>query len=61
MANPEHLELLRQGVDVWNSWRAKERSVLPDLQGANLGGAHLIGADLCDANLREAKLAGADL
>jgi hypothetical protein len=31
MANPEHLELLRQGVEVWNEWRTKEPLVLPDL------------------------------
>ena len=36
MANPEHLELLRQGVDVWNEWRAKEPSIRPDLSEANL-------------------------
>ena len=23
MANPEHFEILKQGVDVWNRWREK--------------------------------------
>jgi hypothetical protein len=23
MANPEHVEILKQGVDVWNKWRKK--------------------------------------
>jgi uncharacterized protein YjbI with pentapeptide repeats len=61
MADPEHLKLLQQGVDVWNAWRAKEPSVRPDLSRSDLSGANLIGAnlssaDLCGANLVEAKL-----
>jgi hypothetical protein len=65
VANPEHLELLRQGVEVWNGWRAEKPS-LPDPHGANLGGADLRGADLRDANfsdadLGDANLSGADL
>jgi hypothetical protein len=48
MANPEHLKLLQQGVEVWNAWMVKERSVPADL--ANLVGANLItGADLSGA------------
>ena len=50
MANSEHLELLQQGVEVWNAWRAKDRSV-PDLFSANLD-----GANLSEANLRGTKL-----
>ena len=61
VANEKHLKILRQGVEAWNAWREKEHSVLPDLRGANLGGAYLIGAELRDANLRGAKLGGADL
>jgi hypothetical protein len=36
MANPERLELLRRGVEVWNSWRTKVPSVETNLNGANL-------------------------
>jgi uncharacterized protein YjbI with pentapeptide repeats len=76
MANPEHLGLLRQGVEVWNAWRSKEPSIYPDLSGAdlreanlvkanlgwaNLGGANLGGADLREANLVKADLSGANL
>src|SRR3984885_1184714 len=66
MANPEHLALLLQGVDVWNAWRAKEPSVRPDLSKAdllraNLRKANLGGADLNEANLGGANLRGADL
>ena len=61
MANQEHLELLRQGVEAWNAWRAKEPSVRPDLSGADLSGANLSEANLSGANLSGADLSGADL
>jgi hypothetical protein len=61
MANADHLELFRQGVDVWNAWRVKEPSVRPDLFWANLRGAYLGGANLSRAHLRGANLGGADL
>jgi uncharacterized protein YjbI with pentapeptide repeats len=62
MANPEHLELLRQGVEVWN----KMRPTKPDLSGADLsaaslGKADLRAANLSGANLSRAHLSGADL
>ena len=61
MANPEHLEILRRGVETWNKWRRDHPNIYPDLIGANLIGANLRGADLGDANLRGANLSGADL
>jgi hypothetical protein len=61
MANPEHLDLLRQGVEVWSAWRAKEPSVRPDLLLANLSGANLSGANLNGANLVQADLIEANL
>jgi len=76
MANAEHLELLRQGVDVWNKWRMEQPLVVPDLreaslneaslsgvklQRADLSGASLAGASLDGANLDEADLGGSDL
>jgi Pentapeptide repeats (8 copies) len=71
VANPDHLALLQQGVDVWNAWRVKEPSIAPDLRGGklsgadlhnvNLGGADLYGANLEEANLREANFGVADL
>ena len=33
MANPEHLELLKQGAKAWNAWRRKHRRLRPDLSG----------------------------
>jgi hypothetical protein len=71
MANAEHLEILKQGVEVWNQWREDNPLLQPDLSEAdlnganlieaNLRGADLIRADLIRADLRVANLSGADL
>jgi uncharacterized protein YjbI with pentapeptide repeats len=61
MANPEHLEILRQGVEVWNDWRDTEPSVIPDLSEADLYRASLIEANLSGADLIRANLNQADL
>jgi uncharacterized protein YjbI with pentapeptide repeats len=61
VANPEHLALIRQGVDAWNKWRARKDSIVPDLSGAHLADENLGAAYLSRANLREANLGGADL
>ena len=61
MANPEHLKLLQQGVDVWNAWRKKEPSIVPDLTGANLSDVDFRRANLSKADITYANLIGADL
>lgn len=66
MANPEHLEILKQGVKAWNEWRRKHKGVRPDLRyayffRADLTEADLTEADLFEANLLEANLVGAIL
>ena len=71
MANPEHLKILKQGVELWNKWREEGLDVIPDLNHAslreadlaraNLSGANLGGADLYRADLRGAGLSVADL
>jgi uncharacterized protein YjbI with pentapeptide repeats len=61
MANPEHLEILKQSVDQWNKWRKEHPEVRPDLNKAHLAAADLRGADLRDAFLGEANLEGAKL
>jgi uncharacterized protein YjbI with pentapeptide repeats len=70
MANPEHIERLKQGVEAWNTWR-RDSPELPDLslaklRGDNLSGfdlsrTNLLGATLSFANLVRANLGGADL
>lgn len=71
MANPEHLKILKQGVDVWNGWRQERPEIVPDLTnvdlngtdlgGANLSRAALHGAYLNDVNLRSANISYANL
>ena len=76
MANRAHLEILTQGVQIWNDWRKKHQDQRVDLteaklnkinlSNANLSGvllarAQLKGARLINANLRGAKLTAADL
>ena len=66
MANPEHLEILKQGVQEWNKWREECPDVSPDLREADLrrldlGGANLVHADLSGAKFVGAKLGGAKL
>jgi hypothetical protein len=71
MANQEQLDLLKQGVEVWNQWRQGYPEKLLDLnradlfkahlRGANLRGGFMRGTDLRGTNLQEADLEGANL
>lgn len=66
MANQEQLNILKQGVNVWNQWRKDNpatKIILSEatLKEANLGGCDLTEADLHFTNLQEANLNGADL
>jgi len=76
VANPEHLAILKQGVDVWNEWRSNHPGVTPDLSEADLRwgvlskanfrkvnffGADLNQADLTESDLHKTDLSEADL
>ena len=66
MANSDQIDLLKQGIQAWNAWRAKQTEATIDLssgalRGLDLEGANLSGADLKDADLRGANLSGANL
>jgi uncharacterized protein YjbI with pentapeptide repeats len=56
MANLEQLNILKQGVDIWNAWRFAHRLHQIDLGDANLKGLDLQGINLESANLNQAKL-----
>jgi hypothetical protein len=56
MAKKEQMEILKQGVEVWNRWREENPGEEIDLSGADLRRANLTGAILSDS-----KLSGADL
>ncbi len=61
MANPEHLDILKQGVGVWNKWRKDNPDVVPDLRESNLLRADLNQINLHGANLDGIFLGGAKL
>lgn len=66
MADQQHLDLLRQGIQVWNAWRRDNSTLLPDLSKADLSGTNLSKVDffrtnLNGANLTRANLSGANL
>ena len=54
MANPEHLAILKQGVEKWNEWRRKNPNTFPNLRGADLRGTHLGENKTVPDTLREA-------
>lgn len=56
MANAEQLAILKQGVEVWNNWKAANPEILVYLAYEDLSGINLTGVDLCNADLRGANL-----
>jgi hypothetical protein len=66
MADQNHLDILKQGVEAWNKWRLEHPDITPDLcsaflseidlRGVNLNGAGLFETVLFRANLRDADL-----
>ncbi len=61
MANNQQMNLLKQGTQAWNAWRAEQTEASIDLSGAALRGLDLEGADLSGADLKDADLRGANL
>ena len=51
MANQEHLDILKQGVEVWNKWRKENDDIIPDLKGAILNEASLFGVNFYRTNI----------
>ena len=57
MANPEHLQILKQGVETWNAWRKQHEDIIrPTSAGPSSAGQLLFYADLSEANLAKACL-----
>ena len=62
MANPAHVNKLKEGVWPWNQWRKENPAVVPDLSGTDLSGwGNLAMVDLHEANLSGATLGGVNL
>jgi len=61
MANEKHLDIIKQGVAVWNEWRKNNSEIKPDLSMVDLRGTQLNEANLMRANFSGANLSGTDL
>lgn len=61
MANPEHVEILKQGVEVWNRWREEFPDVRPDLSDESFSNANLIYIKLNNTNLFKSNFEGANI
>lgn len=76
MANQEHLEILKQGLEKWNAWRNAYPEIRPDLyssgllivdlsnldlSGFNLSNSDLIGTNISNSNLSHTNLRAANL
>jgi uncharacterized protein YjbI with pentapeptide repeats len=68
VAHSENSDLMKQahdhwqeGVDSWNQWRSKNRTVGVSFQKADFRNADLSGVDLSNTNLNYADLSGANL
>lgn len=61
MADKEHLEILKKGVEEWNKWREENPEIRPNLSDGDFCGALLLYANLNSVDLSGANLSGAYL
>ncbi len=76
MANQDHLDILKQGMEVWNGWRKQSPDIEPDLSDSffenaklvefnfsntNFYGSHLFSPNFYGADLKKADLSYASL
>jgi uncharacterized protein YjbI with pentapeptide repeats len=61
MANQEQVDILKQGVNVWNEWRREHPDIRIDLRETDFSGADLSGANFSKADFKRANLNEADL
>jgi uncharacterized protein YjbI with pentapeptide repeats len=61
MANPEHLEKLKEGVKAWNQWREEDPDIKPDLSNADFKGVNLKSVNFSNSDLQRTCLLKADL
>jgi uncharacterized protein YjbI with pentapeptide repeats len=61
MANPEHIEELKKGVESWNAWRKENPDIEPDLSSTDLSETNLKRVNFQRANLSKTKLNNSDL
>jgi hypothetical protein len=56
MAILEHLNILEQGIEVWNKWRLENPSIEPDLSGADLSNHIFENANFSNTNFHRARM-----
>ena len=56
MANPEHLAILKHGVELWHRWQQEFPELTPDLQGSDMQSVNLAKADVSGPDFEEADL-----
>ena len=61
MANPDHVDLVHEGVQAWNLWRTSSADVRPDLSGADLREVDLRAVNLGAAQLHRTRFRYSDL
>jgi hypothetical protein len=61
MANPEHLEILKQGAEAWNFWRSEHPGLQPDLTGMTIHADVLIRIDFSQTYLTDATITYSEL
>jgi uncharacterized protein YjbI with pentapeptide repeats len=59
MADREHFEILRQGVDAWNQWRDRNYYIRPRFTWSDLHGIDIRDAYLAEADLSHVDFSGA--
>ncbi|MCL6257455.1 pentapeptide repeat-containing protein [Aquiflexum sp. TKW24L] len=61
MADKEQINIIKQGVEVWNNWRNENRTVQIDLSNEDFHGVDLSNANLFRSNFYKANLTNAIL
>ncbi len=61
MANSAHLDILQQGVQIWNEWRKKNKDLRIDLREAQLNRFNLAHANMSGALMARTQLKGAKM
>jgi uncharacterized protein YjbI with pentapeptide repeats len=64
MTNQEHVDILKQGVHIWNKWLEEHPNIdtlQPDFSGSDLSNRDLRGVNFAWADIRKANLSNTDL
>jgi uncharacterized protein YjbI with pentapeptide repeats len=56
MANPEHLAILKKGVDAWNKWRQDWPEITPNLRSCDIQYGNFQRADFSHTDFIEADI-----